>query len=243
MLRARSRSSRLTRTSEKQNKRQALFFTIGIVALIWVLLQFGPLLVNVFGNFVYTLRGGDKSDTQVVGKELLQPPNLIGLPEATQSATISFSGGAPDKNGIVEIYVNNDLKDEIEIKDKTDFDVKALRLFKGSNIVKARFIQGNKTSSFTQDFEVNYISDKPTLTVSFPNDGATYQKADKNITVTGITDPDNSVLVNSFRAIVDTTGKFSYLLQLSDGENQITIVAQNPAGTSTQKQIKVTFQP
>lgn len=77
----------------------------------------------------------------------------------------------------------------------------------------------------------------------FQSEGGTYTKADKNLTVTGTTDPDNSVTVNSFRAIVDTTGKFTYQLQLNDGENQITIEAQNPAGTTTQKQLKVTYQP
>lgn len=243
MMRRRVRTSRLTRTSEKQNKRQALLFTVGIIVLIGILIQFGPVLVNIFGNFVYTLRGGDKSDTQVVGKELLQPPTFIGIPEATQSAKISFSGSAPDKKGTVEIYVNDDLKDEINIDAKTDFEVKNLSLFKGSNVIKGRFVQGHNTSSFTQGFEVNYISDKPKLDVTFPSDGSTYTKADKNLTVTGTTNPDNSISVNSFRAIVDPNGNFSYLLTLKDGENQITIEAQNLAGVTTQKQLKVTFQP
>lgn len=243
MIRRRIRTSRLTRTSEKQNKRQALLFTIGIVALLVVLIQFGPILINLFGNAVYTLRGGDRSDTQVVGHELLQPPTLIGVAEATQAAKISFSGIAPDKSGTVEIYVNDDLVDEIEIHSKTDFQEKGLTLTKGANILKARFVKGNKTSAYTQEYTVNYLSDKPKLDVSYPTDGGTYTKADKNLTVTGTTDPDNSVTVNSFRAIVDTTGKFTYQLQLNDGENQITIEAQNPAGTTTQKQLKVTYQP
>jgi len=243
MIRRRLRTSRLTRTSEKQNKRQALLFSIGIVVLIVVLLQFGPILINIFGNAVYTLRGGDKSDVQVVGKELLQPPTLIGIADATQSATISFSGVAPDKKGTVELYVNDNLVDEIVILSKTEFQVKSVRVVKGVNIIKARFVQGDKTSSFTEDYTVNYLSDKPKLDVSFPNDGGTYTKADKNITVTGTTDPDNTVSVNSFRAIVDTTGKFSYQLQLNDGENQILIEAINSAGITTQKQLKVTFQP
>jgi len=208
-----------------------------------IIVQFGPVLVNIFGNAVYTLRGGDKSDTQVVRDELLQPPTLIGLPDATQSATISFSGAVPDKPGTVEIYVNDDLKKEVVIKDKTDFTVDTLLLSKGANTIKARFLQGNKTSSYTQEFTVNYLADKPKLEVTFPSDGATFQKADRSITVRGTTSPDNTVLVNTFRAIVDSDGKFSYQLQLIDGDNQLTIEAQNPAGGSTQKQLKVTFQP
>lgn len=244
MIRRRLQSSRLTRTSEKQNKRQALLFTIGILVLIIVLFQFGPFLINFFGNTIYNLRGGDKSDnSQVVGRELLQPPILIGIPEATQSAHISFGGTAPDTSGTVELYVNNDLKKEVKINSKMDFTVDSLSLSTGTNTVKARFAKGDKTSSFTQDFLVNYFTDKPKLDISQPNDGQTFTKADKNITVSGNTDPDNTITVNSFRAIVDSSGKFNYILQLNDGDNNIIITAQNSAGGSTQKQLKVTYNP
>lgn len=242
MVRRRIRSSRLARTSEKQNKKQAILFTLGIIILIGILIQFGPTLINVFGNTVYMLRGGDKSDTkQLVGKEILQPPTLLGIPEATQSSHITFSGSAPDSNGSVEIYVNDDLATEVKINDKTDFSVPTLSISKGTNTIKARFVKGNTTSPFSSDTQVNYFANKPSLDVSFPIDGASFTKADKSITVTGETDPDNTVLVNSFRAIVDSNGKFTYLLTLNDGDNQITIEAQNPAGTVTQKQIKVTY--
>jgi hypothetical protein len=99
MLR-RTRTSRLVRTSDRQNKKQALLFTVGIIVLIGVLIQFGPSLINIFGNAVYTLRGGDKQDAQPVGNEVLSAPTLIGVPEATQSSHISFSGTAPGKNGV-----------------------------------------------------------------------------------------------------------------------------------------------
>jgi hypothetical protein len=243
-MRRKVASSRLTRTNEKQNKKQALIFTIGIVILIGILIQFGPLLVNIFGNAVYTLRGGDKNDnSQLVGQQLIQPPSLLGVPEATQSSHISFSGVAPSTKGTVELYVNGDLEKEIAIHDKTDFNVESISLNKGQNTLKARFVKGDKTSEFTTEYQIEYLSGLPKLEVDFPVDNATFTRADKSITVTGTTDPDNTVLVNSFRAIVDSEGKFSYLLQLNDGDNQIVIQAQNPAGTSTQKQLKVTYNP
>lgn len=244
MIQRRARSSRLARTSEKQNKKQALLFTIGIVVLLGLLFQFGPGLINVFGNAIYTLRGGDKSDnSQVVGQELLQPPSLSGIPDATQSAKINFDGYAPDKDGVIEVYVNDELEKEVIVKDKLEFSAQNIPISKGSNIIKARFNKNGKSSAFTPEFQVNYLSDKPKLDVSFPSDNGTYTKADKTITVTGQTDPDNTVSVNSFRAIVDTEGKFSYQLTLNDGENQISITAQNPAGITSQKQIKVTYNP
>lgn len=242
MYQRRVRTSRLARTNERQNKKQALIFTIGIIILIGILIQFGPLLINVFGNAVYSIRGGDKADNnQVAGQELIQPPILSGIPDATQSAKISFSGSAPDKNGTIEIYVNDELAKEIAIKDKLDFNVQSLSVSKGQNTIKARFSKEGKTSSFTPDFQTNYLLDKPKLDVSFPSDNVSFTKADKTITVTGQTDTDNTITVNSFRAIVENDGKFSYQLTLNEGDNQINIEAQNPAGATTQKQLKVTY--
>lgn len=234
--------SRLTRTSEKQNKRQALFFSIGIITIILVLIQFGPILVNVFGNVVYTLRGGDESEKQEVGTQLLQPPSLIGIPSATQSAFISFSGVAPDKEGRVEIYLNDELEEEIDLK-TAEFSVRKIAIDKGLNQLKVRYINGNKTSPFSENYEVSYISDKPELEVTNPSDGATFTKADKSITVAGTTNADNIVTVNSFRAIVDSSGKFTYQLNLNDGENMLVVEAQNSAGSKTQKNLKVTYTP
>lgn len=236
------RSSRLRRTNEKQNKKQAIIFGIAIIAVLFVLVQFGPLLINLFGNLVYTIRGGDNSNpTQITGKEILQPPELFGLAEATQSSRFSFSGTAPDNKGTVEIYLNDVLEDEVSV-DNTTFGV-ILSLRKGKNTIKARYLVEDKTSPFTQDYYVNYTTDKPKLEVTFPSDNATFTKADKSITVKGNTDPENIITVNGFRAIVDSSGVFSYLLQLNDGDNQIQIQATNQAGITNDQSLKVTYQP
>lgn len=242
-MKRRNQQSRLNRMSEKQNKRQALFFTVGIIVLIIVLIQFGPFLINVFGNVVYTIRGGDKNETQLVGNELLQPPTLFGVPEATRSAEISFNGSAPNEEGVVELYVNNDLAKEIALNGKKDFETEEIDIEKGANTIKARFVAGDKTSAFSKEYIVNFINAKPKLEIDSPQNEQRFTRADKSITVMGTTDPDNTITVNSFRAIVDFEGKFSYLLQLADGDNQISVVAQNSAGVTTQKDIKVTYNP
>lgn len=243
MIRRRFASSRLRRTSDKQNKKQAFLFTFGIIILIIVLIQFGPLLINLFGNVVYTLRGGDNSDTtKVVGNTVIQAPVLFDIPQATQSSHIMFRGTTAENKGTVEIYVNGDLEDEIDLKD-TNFEVKNLQITKGNNTIKARISRDGITSPFSEEYQVSYIADKPNLDVSFPSDGASFTKADKSITIIGKTDTDNDVYVNSFKAIVEPNGEFSYLLQLNEGDNQITIEAKNPAGVSTQKQLKVTYHP
>lgn len=239
----RKRSSRLARTSERQNKRQAIIFAVSTIFVIIILLQFGPLLINVFGNVVYTLRGGDSAEnSQITGNALLQPPTLLGIPSATQSAEVSFSGVAPSSEGIIEIYLNDELEEEIELDDESNFNVE-IGIKKGKNSIKARYVLDDKSSSFSEDFFVTYTTEKPKLDISSPSDGQTFTKADKNINVAGDTDPEAIVTINNFRAIVDSDGSFSYLLQLNDGENQIHIIATNQAGAAEEKNIKVTYQP
>lgn len=238
----RQRSSRLTRNTERQSKRQALFFALGTIIVIILLIQFGPLIINTFGNIVYTLRGADSPDNnQIVGSELLQAPILQGVPEATQSALVSFSGIAPSDEGLIEIYLNDKLEEEVTL-DSTRFDVE-LDIRRGENTLKARYSFNDKTSAYTEEYVINYTTAKPELEIAFPSDNATFTRADKSITVSGKTDPENTVTINSFRAIVDSDGTFNYLLQLNDGENQISVIATNPAGVTTQSNLKVTYQP
>lgn len=238
-----AQQTRLSRTSEKQNKKQTLYFTIATILIIGALLQFGPTLVNTFGNIIYTFRGNTEEKDQINGSVLINPPILRDIPSASQESLISFKGTAPDKNGTVEIYVNDELADEVKIGDNTIFDVKDIVLASGNNLIKSRFVKKDKTSSFSDTVVVSYLKEKPKLEVSTPSDNSNFTKADKNIAVKGKTDPDNTVNVNGFRAIVEADGEFSYQLQLNDGENIINIEAHNPAGATTLTTLKVNYTP
>lgn len=242
MLKRKAQSSRLNRTSVKQNNRQAFYFVIGFVVLLFALIQFGPFFINVFGNIIYSIRG-DKGEAQVIGKEILQPPNIFNIPDATQSAYVNFDGNSIVDDGTVEIYVNDSLEKEIELNGIGDFSAKHIPLRGGENLIKARLVVGRETSAFTEDYSISYLKDGPKLEVSSPSNGASFSRADRKITVGGKTDPDNTVTVNSFRAIVDGDGNFSYLLELKDGDNTISVEAKNQAGSTTQTELKVTYSP
>lgn len=236
-------SSRLNRTSEKQNKRQAFLFTAGFILLIVALFQFGPFFINVFGNLVFTIRGDGKEDTQLVGQEVLSPPALVDVQEATQSAYMNIAGTTNQKDVTVEVYLNDDLYKEIKVTDEAAFEIKNMILKPGQNTVKARTVKDEKTSAFSKDYLITYIKDKPKLEVSVPANNQTFTKADKTITVTGNTDADNSVTVNGFKAIVESGGKFTYALLLNDGDNAVVVEAVNPAGTVERRELKVTYTP
>lgn len=236
-------SSRLVRTNEKQNKKQIISFIVGIVILLFLLTEFGPMLINIFGNLTYSLRGNQNSTGQITEQQIIGVPTLNNVPTATNSATISFTGVSPDVNGSVEIYNNGNLTDTISVENNTDFSVNGLSLSNGENDITARFLKNGKNGTFTKNYVVQYVRTKPTLSVTFPSNNQTFTRADQSITVAGTTDPANTVTVNSSRAIVNSDGSFSYLVQLNNGDNTITIQATNPAGDTTQQQLKVTYNP
>ena len=68
---------------------------------------------------------------------------------------------------------------------------------------------------------------------------------DKKVTVSGTTntDKDVTIVINDTRVIVDSAGKFSKVINLNEGDNQIVIVATDTSGNSTQLTRQVTYQP
>ena len=236
-------SSRLTRRSEKQSKKQLYASVIGIVVVIFVALNFGPLLISGLGGFIDTLSGKSKQVTSLRSDADLRPPQLDPLPQGTTEELITVMGRAFYEDGKVELFLNNSSYEIVRLNNSQDFEIEDVKLEQGENILKARMIRNNKESDFSQDYKISYLKDEPKLEISFPNDGASFSKADQEINIRGTTDPENAVKINDFIAIVDTEGNFSYILKLKEGENKIKIVAANLAGKTSEKEITVSYSP
>lgn len=234
--------SRLTRRSEKQTKRQLYTSIGGIVAALFILYQFGPVVLTGTGSFLDSLFGKNKAQINYLSNAPYQTPNLDPIPSATPSSELIVSGKTNYQEGTIEIYVNDDLARETDVLETGDFSA-TVRLTSGTNTVKARYVNGKKTSGFTQEHQVTYVKDAPKLDVQYPSDNAQFSKGDQQITVAGKTDPDSTVTVNSRIAIVAGDGSFTSPLNLSDGENKITIEATNSAGKTTSRTITVTYKP
>lgn len=236
--------SRLSRKMEKQNKKQVTLMLLGIILVLFLFFKFGISALSAVSDFFISLN--EKKDNQTNSKSsvenFVQPPFLDAIPVATTSSSLFVSGTTVDKDGLVEVFLNDSKEAEIEIKDGKFID-KVDGLKEGDNIVKARTkIKDDKMSNFTRDYLVTYTKKGPELDVTFPTEGSTFTKSNQ-INVTGKTNSSNSVTVNGFIAIVDENGNFSYYLKLNDGDNTITVVAQNPAGVTTKKEIKVKYSP
>lgn len=233
--------SRLTRRSVNKSKIQLYGSLIAIAVIIFGAFTFGPFLLGATGSLIDRITGKNGGAEKVQTSADIQPPTLNPIPDATPSARININGETDYREGEVELYVNSALSDTTNISEDQTFEFEGVSLRQGSNSIRARIVINNKRSDFSSEEFITYSKSEPKLEVSFPSDKQEFRKADKQITVKGATDSENSVKVNGFVAIVDTAGNFSYDLNLNNGENKIAITATAPSGQITTKDITVSY--
>lgn len=234
--------SRLSKRQEKKTKQNLILSVAGIIVVLILLFKVGvPLLVN-FSLFI-----GQQKDSSPISQSNSKDPSFIAppifdpIPSATNSAKISLTGSAI-ANQSVKIYVNGKLFDETPTKNDGSFSL-IVDIQKGSNTINAKANVKGKDSNFSDSLTTTYIDSKPTLDITSPSDGQTFSKDQKSAPVSGKTSAGAKVTVNGFWAIVDENNNFSYSLPLQNGDNQIKIVATDDAGNSTEKDLKVTYNP
>jgi hypothetical protein len=232
--------SRLTRRSEKQSKKQLYASLIGIAVILFAALNFGPILIAQLGGFIDTLAGKPQTINLKSDADLL-PPQLNPLPPGVSQELINITGRAFYTDGKIELVLNGASYNTISLNKSQDFEIEDVKLSKGENLLKVRMIRNGKKSEFSQEYKILYLTDEPRLEISYPSDGASFSKADQEITIQGTTEPENTVRVNNFIAIVDTEGNFSYVYKLKEGENRIKIVATNLAGKTSEKELILSY--
>ncbi len=236
-------ASRLSRYAEKQSKKQFIFFGIGTLLIIFLLIQFGGVFLNLFGDLVFGIRGDEEqSNSNIQSSDVLLAPNLSNIPSSTASAEINVRGDSNYSEGEIILYVNGREEESKELDKAQTFEFKSIRLREGENTIYAIYKLNGKESVPSQDYKIVSSSSKPKLEIKNPADNSTFTKADRNVSITGQTDPNSSVTVNGFRAIVNNDGEFSYLFGLKEGDNKITIEAISESGVSTSQEINLIYR-
>lgn len=242
MTRQTQRTSRLARNIERRTRKNLIFSILGIIIVLFLVVKLGiPLLVN-FSLLIANQK--DKSATSqntASNPSFIAPPILNPLPSATNSASLVISGMG-NAGQTVRIYINNNLIDETPTEKDGSFSINET-LQNGTNTIQAKSELNGKESSFSDPLNVTFSNTKPNLDITSPSDGQTFSKDQNTAQVSGKTDPDIKITVNGFWAIVDDNNNFSYSLPLQNGDNQIKVIATDNAGNTTEKDIKVTYNP
>ena len=231
--------SRLIRHEEREQRKRLIFALGGMLGLVIFLFVFGLKILVGFSLFVDRMRGSAPQQTQT--QELILPPMLDLLPEATNSATITITGKS-DTGLKIALYIDDEEAITLPVKDDGTFTF-TKRLAEGEHTVSAKAKNDKEgVSDLSNILKVTITRKKPELTISSPTDGARIVGDNNTIVVKGKTAPDNSVTVNDRLAVVSSDGSFSYTHKLSEGDTTLRIVAKDPAGNDTSEERRVSYQ-
>jgi bacillopeptidase F len=233
-----TRNSRLKKRLERKTQKNLFLGVIGIGVVLYLLIRFG---VPALANFAIFLSGINNNDKSEAKKELtfIPPPTIESQFTATNSSSLIISGRALKKYTI-HIFVNEEEQEDVNSQTDGTFS-SIIKLSEGNNTVKAKSENAGKQSGFSNTILITYIKSAPTLTISTPADGDSFSGDNKKINITGKTDSGATVTINNFWAIIDENNNYSYELPLTNGDNQITIVATDKAGNKTEKSVKVKY--
>ncbi|MCL4360083.1 Ig-like domain-containing protein [Patescibacteria group bacterium] len=235
--------SRLSRFEEKRQKRRLIYSLLGSVAILAFIFFFGfKLLVN-FSVLLEKFQGGSgTSATQSASVNIL-PPALDPLPEATNSADLTVTGkGQPGLTVI--LYANGTEASRLPVDSTGLFRTVYTADGDGAQTISAKLTdnKGN-VSDLSNIISTTVKRSKPTLTIDQPGENATVNGDPNTTTVSGKTDPEDTVTINGRVAVVRDDGSFSYTIQLNEGDNILTATATDTAGNETTVERHVSYHP
>lgn len=237
-------SRRTTRRLAQKSKRNFIITLVIVGVLLystitWVL----PTFIGSIA-FVKNITNPPKETSQPVSENSNLAPPVLNIPyEATNTAQINIGGyGTADSK--VRLYIDDKQISETKISEDGSFAFENVDLAIGTNNIYGITLDSNNKESLpSKTIKLYYSSEKPSLSISEPEDNKTIQGGDKKVKVAGKTDPDVKVFINGTQVIVNGDGNFSTEIPLNEGDNQLTISAQDRAMSKTEQQRKVIFQP
>jgi len=235
--------SRLARFEEKKALRRLFLAIAATVVIILSLVFLGiPALVK-FSLFIGNLKSGQETTEQQQNTIAPFPPHLETPYLATNSAKITISGYAQPKT-TVEVFLNGNSLNKILLGSDGQFTLPNVILSEGENKLTAssKDSAGN-VSQLSNPLIIIYKKKPPVLKLTQPEDGKRISGEEKEILVSGLTEPEVSLSINGRLVTVKNDGSFAYSFSLVPGENLIKIIATDNAGNQTIVERKVTFTP
>ncbi len=218
---------------------QIVTYVVLLIITVAFIMTVGLQLVLAASRFIAGF--GQKSDElNHASTEVVVPPVLYDLPDATNSAKLAINGTSSG-DGTVTIFVNDESVEDITV-DSSNPDFKTIvNLDQNENTIYAQFKDKKNRIKDSDTYTVEYVKEKPTLVINSPADGS--HTLDSEITVSGSTGQNDRLKINGDPVVLNADGSFSYRLTLSQGENTIAVASTDDAGNIQEASIKVTYEP
>ena len=230
---------RLERVQEKKLKNKIAVYLIVFFLVVYFIFTYGIRLLLNTSSFISGLFPQPSPKPLSKTEESFSIIDISSIPQATNSAKIIISGSSLNFD-ILDFYLNEKKVKEIESSSDI-FSEEIGDLEKGDNSIYIRArSEDNRTIKKTIIYKVFYKNEKPKLEITEPSDN--FSTSNQEIKIKGSTDKETYVHINDLPVIVDANGNFETSIRLKDGDNQITATAQDIAGNTETKTLKVTYQ-
>ncbi len=232
--------SRRVRKEKKKVVSQSIMM-IGVAVVLFFTFIF--VIIPNFFNFITNFLDSS-TPFQETDEIAPQIPILSAPISATNSAQIKLTGFGEPESFVVVVF-NGSKEEKITVNKDGSFEI-PLELSEGENKLSAYSIDAAENeSTLTKEYVVLFDMKPPTLEVTEPKDGASFQsRANQSITINGKTDENETgtkIYINEKLVFPKPDGTFSHTYRLNEGENKLEIRAQDKAGNTNKIEVKYTF--
>jgi len=233
--------SRRVAIEEKNNQKRAVIFVALSILTIIILFFFGIPLIAKFVSFISDFTNKNTPIT-LNDNTPPAPPRFDNLPDATNKEIFEVTG-TTEEGVTVYVFLNSSEKEIIA--DSYGEFATSLDLTKGENIIYAisKDQSGNKSAE-SEKYVILFDNENPEISINSPSNGDNfYGSGQKEIEITGKTDPNVNLTVNDRYVSITDSGDFKYKLSLNEGENILNFKAIDKAQNEAEKTVTVTFTP
>ncbi len=181
-------------------------------------------------------------DTSQKKSDILFPPHIDPIPEATNSGTFRISGYG-QAGGTVILYSSGTDDDTTKIKDDGTYMFDSVTLKKGENKFTVAQKVDQTTSDQSSPSTILYKTEEPILEVTSPTDGAKINGDNTTTRIEGKTDEGSTLTINDRIVVVNSDGSFNYAYKMSGGDNHLKFVVVDIAGNKKELEITFTYEP
>lgn len=216
---------------------------------IAVVLSLGLLLIFIFFGLpnaprIIALIAGTNPTTGQSDTIPPQVPVVQISQRYTNQPKYTIKGIAEAKSQV--IIIRNDLELDAVTTGEDGIFERSIELDEGQNIISAYSVDEAENQSQTSKNEVITLdTKKPELVLGegISEEMSIVGKDKQYFTISGVTKPGAKVSINERFLFAKADGSFSYRYRLSEGDNQIKIVAEDKAGNSVEQSIVIKFKP
>jgi len=230
--------SHLSSKRSKQTLYKTTFLIILVIGAMFFFFFYGFQILINGSLFINQLANSSKPKITNSKNNILNNIAIDPIPTATNSSSFIFSGSLLGYDEL-EVYVNQEKVSELSnISDSFSEEISGLK--KGSNSIYAiAKSSGSKETKKSEEFNISYQSEKPTIEIESPKDGEKFNK--EEIVIKGKTGKETYIHINSLPIVVDADGSFQYTLKLKEGENKIEINATDIVDNQETKNLTVQY--